>query len=103
MLPYRILSLSFSLALLHPGGKKEIMEVVAPAGPMYQAGTLSGNPLAMTAGIKTLEILKRPGSYEVSFICCYVVCLFVYYLARALCTPRPYVYFAAVPLQRMRA
>jgi glutamate-1-semialdehyde 2,1-aminomutase len=46
------------------GGKKEIMEVVAPAGPMYQAGTLSGNPLAMTAGIKTLEILSRPGSYE---------------------------------------
>jgi glutamate-1-semialdehyde 2,1-aminomutase len=46
------------------GGKKEIMEVVAPAGPMYQAGTLSGNPLAMTAGIKTLEILQRPGSYE---------------------------------------
>merc|ERR1711988_2025650 len=46
------------------GGKKEIMQVVAPAGPMYQAGTLSGNPLAMTAGIKTLEILKRPGTYE---------------------------------------
>mmetsp|Transcript_1579 Transcript_1579/g.4754 ORF Transcript_1579/g.4754 Transcript_1579/m.4754 type:complete len:456 (+) Transcript_1579:92-1459(+) len=46
------------------GGKKEIMEMVAPAGPMYQAGTLSGNPLAMTAGIKTLEILKRPGTYE---------------------------------------
>jgi len=46
------------------GGKKEIMETVAPAGPMYQAGTLSGNPLAMTAGIKTLEILKRPGQYE---------------------------------------
>ena len=42
------------------GGRKEIMEMVAPAGPMYQAGTLSGNPLAMTAGIKTLEILKRP-------------------------------------------
>jgi len=40
------------------------MEMVAPAGPMYQAGTLSGNPLAMTAGIKTLEILDRPGSYE---------------------------------------
>jgi glutamate-1-semialdehyde 2,1-aminomutase len=40
------------------------MELVAPAGPMYQAGTLSGNPLAMAAGIKTLEILKRPGSYE---------------------------------------
>ena len=46
------------------GGRKDIMEVVAPAGPMYQAGTLSGNPLAMTAGMKTLEILKRPGSYE---------------------------------------
>ncbi|MFN7714936.1 MAG: glutamate-1-semialdehyde 2,1-aminomutase [Pseudanabaenaceae cyanobacterium] len=46
------------------GGRREIMEMVAPAGPMYQAGTLSGNPLAMTAGIKTLEILKRPGTYE---------------------------------------
>ena len=46
------------------GGRAEIMAMVAPAGPMYQAGTLSGNPLAMTAGIKTLELLKRPGSYE---------------------------------------
>ena len=46
------------------GGKKAIMEWVAPAGPMYQAGTLSGNPLAMTAGIKTLEIMGRPGAYE---------------------------------------
>ncbi|PNW84771.1 hypothetical protein CHLRE_03g158000v5 [Chlamydomonas reinhardtii] len=46
------------------GGKKEIMKMVAPAGPMYQAGTLSGNPMAMTAGIKTLEILGRPGAYE---------------------------------------
>ncbi len=46
------------------GGKKEIMSMVAPAGPVYQAGTLSGNPLAMTAGIKTLEILKQEGSYE---------------------------------------
>merc|ERR1740130_1176870 len=46
------------------GGRKDIMEMVAPAGPMYQAGTLSGNPLAMTAGLKTMEILKRPGSYE---------------------------------------
>ncbi|WP_390624722.1 glutamate-1-semialdehyde 2,1-aminomutase [Anthocerotibacter panamensis] len=45
------------------GGKREIMEMVAPAGPMYQAGTLSGNPLAMTAGIKTLELLQRPGTY----------------------------------------
>lgn len=46
------------------GGRKDIMEMVAPAGPMYQAGTLSGNPLAMTAGIKTLELLKRPGTYD---------------------------------------
>eukprot|EP01026_Neomeris_dumetosa_P005304 TRINITY_DN114_c0_g2_i1.p2 TRINITY_DN114_c0_g2~~TRINITY_DN114_c0_g2_i1.p2 ORF type:complete len:192 (+),score=42.66 TRINITY_DN114_c0_g2_i1:76-576(+) len=46
------------------GGKREIMELVAPAGPVYQAGTLSGNPLAMTAGIKTLEILNREGAYE---------------------------------------
>lgn len=46
------------------GGRKDIMELVAPAGPMYQAGTLSGNPLAMAAGIKTMEILERPGSYE---------------------------------------
>ncbi len=40
------------------GGKKEIMQMVAPAGPMYQAGTLSGNPLAMTAGLKILQILN---------------------------------------------
>ncbi len=46
------------------GGKKEIMEMVAPAGPMYQAGTLSGNPLAMMAGIKTLERLSEPGVHE---------------------------------------
>merc|ERR1719206_1629612 len=46
------------------GGKKEIMKMVAPAGPMYQAGTLSGNPLAMTAGIETMKKLKQPGTYE---------------------------------------
>ncbi|OMH40292.1 glutamate-1-semialdehyde 2,1-aminomutase [Desulfurobacterium indicum] len=46
------------------GGKAEIMDYLAPEGPVYQAGTLSGNPLAMVAGIKTLEILKRPGVYE---------------------------------------
>ena len=46
------------------GGKAEIMSMVAPAGPMYQAGTLSGNPLAMTAGIKTLELLRQEGTYE---------------------------------------
>ena len=46
------------------GGRADIMSMVAPAGPMYQAGTLSGNPLAMTAGIKTLELLRKPGAYE---------------------------------------
>lgn len=46
------------------GGRRDIMSMVAPAGPMYQAGTLSGNPLAMTAGIKTLELLQKPGTYE---------------------------------------
>lgn len=46
------------------GGRREIMEMVAPAGPMYQAGTLSGNPLAMTAGIHTLKRLQEPGNYE---------------------------------------
>jgi glutamate-1-semialdehyde 2,1-aminomutase len=46
------------------GGRKDIMSLVAPAGPMYQAGTLSGNPLAMTAGIKTLELLQKSGNYE---------------------------------------
>ena len=47
------------------GGKREIMSLVAPAGPVYQAGTLSGNPLAMTAGLETLGILAGdPGLYE---------------------------------------
>jgi glutamate-1-semialdehyde 2,1-aminomutase len=46
------------------GGRADIMSMVAPAGPMYQAGTLSGNPLAMTAGIKTLELLNKPGTYD---------------------------------------
>jgi len=46
------------------GGRRDIMAMVAPAGAMYQAGTLSGNPLAMTAGIKTLELLQRSGTYE---------------------------------------
>jgi len=40
------------------GGKKEIMQMVAPAGPMYQAGTLSGNPLAMSAGLATLDLIS---------------------------------------------
>lgn len=46
------------------GGRKDIMQQVAPAGPMYQAGTLSGNPLAMTAGIETLKKLSQPGVHE---------------------------------------
>jgi glutamate-1-semialdehyde 2,1-aminomutase len=46
------------------GGKEEIMAMVAPEGPMYQAGTLSGNPLAMAAGLETLTLLKQPGVYE---------------------------------------
>jgi glutamate-1-semialdehyde 2,1-aminomutase len=46
------------------GGRREIMVLVAPAGPVYQAGTLSGNPLAMTAGIATLTELARPGVWE---------------------------------------
>jgi glutamate-1-semialdehyde 2,1-aminomutase len=45
------------------GGKKEIMQHVAPEGPVYQAGTLSGNPVAVTAGLKTLEILERDDPY----------------------------------------
>ncbi|MGH8548517.1 MAG: glutamate-1-semialdehyde 2,1-aminomutase [Methylococcales bacterium] len=46
------------------GGKKEIMEQIAPLGAVYQAGTLSGNPVAMAAGLKTLELLSEPGFYD---------------------------------------
>lgn len=46
------------------GGRREIMEHVAPVGPVYQAGTLSGNPVAMAAGIATLKELGKPGVYE---------------------------------------
>ncbi|MBV9259325.1 MAG: glutamate-1-semialdehyde 2,1-aminomutase [Ktedonobacteraceae bacterium] len=46
------------------GGRRDIMQLVAPTGPMYQAGTLSGNPLAMAAGIATLRELRKPGQYE---------------------------------------
>jgi len=46
------------------GGRAEIMDQIAPDGPVYQAGTLSGNPLAMAAGIATLKQLQRPGFYE---------------------------------------
>ena len=46
------------------GGKKEIMNHLAPLGPVYQAGTLSGNPLAMAAGIASLKLLKEAKPYE---------------------------------------
>jgi len=46
------------------GGRAEVMETVCPLGPMYQAGTLSGNPVAMAAGAKTLELLAQPGVYD---------------------------------------
>ena len=46
------------------GGRRKIMEHLAPLGPVYQAGTLSGNPVAMAAGLKTLELIARPGFYE---------------------------------------
>jgi glutamate-1-semialdehyde 2,1-aminomutase len=46
------------------GGQRKIMEYLAPLGPVYQAGTLSGNPVAMAAGLKTLELITAPGFYE---------------------------------------
>ncbi len=46
------------------GGKREFMELVAPTGPVYQAGTLSGNPVAMAAGLATLDQITKPGFYE---------------------------------------
>ena len=46
------------------GGRQEVMDQLAPLGPVYQAGTLSGNPLAMAAGIATLQVLAQPGTYE---------------------------------------
>src|SRR6185503_16532658 len=46
------------------GGAREIMQQIAPAGPVYQAGTLSGNPVAMAAGLAMLELIQTPGFYE---------------------------------------
>ena len=46
------------------GGRREIMQLVSPAGPVYQAGTLSGNPLAMAAGLAVLKCLKEPGTWS---------------------------------------
>lgn len=45
------------------GGRRDVMQMIAPSGPVYQAGTLSGNPVAMAAGLKTLELLEAPGMY----------------------------------------
>jgi len=49
------------------GGKRAIMEKIAPLGPVYQAGTLSGNPIAMAAGLATLDIISQPGFYSELF------------------------------------
>jgi glutamate-1-semialdehyde 2,1-aminomutase len=52
------------LPLAAYGGRADVMDRIAPEGDVYQAGTLSGNPLAVAAGLKTLELLRRPGTYE---------------------------------------
>ena len=57
------------------GGKREIMEHIAPVGPVYQAGTLSGNPIAMSAGLATLDIISQPGFYEPLFAHTEQLCL----------------------------
>lgn len=49
------------------GGRRDIMEQIAPLGPIYQAGTLSGNPIAMVAGLTTLNLISQPGFYEPVF------------------------------------
>jgi glutamate-1-semialdehyde 2,1-aminomutase len=46
------------------GGRKDLMQMIAPAGPVYQAGTLSGNPVAVAAGLETVRHLKKPGVYK---------------------------------------
>src|SRR5262245_46807996 len=58
----KILGGGFPLAAF--GGRKEVMDLLAPVGPVYQAGTLSGNPVAVAAGVKTLQLLQSPGTYE---------------------------------------
>ncbi|GMR04720.1 MAG: glutamate-1-semialdehyde 2,1-aminomutase [Thermodesulfobacteriota bacterium] len=57
------------------GGKKRIMEMLAPTGPVYQAGTLSGNPIAMTAGIETLKVLQRKNTYKKLFKTAETLCI----------------------------
>jgi glutamate-1-semialdehyde 2,1-aminomutase len=48
------------------GGSRDLMQLIAPAGPVYQAGTLSGNPVAMAAGLATLDVLSRPGTWQLA-------------------------------------
>jgi glutamate-1-semialdehyde 2,1-aminomutase len=52
------------LPLAAVGGRRDVMELLAPLGAVYQAGTLSGNPLAVAAGLTTLDLLDKPGTYE---------------------------------------
>ncbi|MCS7259812.1 MAG: glutamate-1-semialdehyde 2,1-aminomutase [Anaerolineae bacterium] len=68
-------------------GRAEIMQLVAPAGAMYQAGTLSGNPLAMTAGIETLNILRQPGVFDGIVACTRKLCEGISAAARAAGVP----------------
>jgi glutamate-1-semialdehyde 2,1-aminomutase len=56
------------------GGRRELMQLIAPAGPVYQAGTLSGNPVAMAAGLATLELIQAPGFYEALEASTHVLC-----------------------------
>jgi glutamate-1-semialdehyde 2,1-aminomutase len=56
------------------GGKRAVMEHLAPLGPVYQAGTLSGNPVAMAAGLKTLELVSAPGFFERLSDTCRLLC-----------------------------
>ncbi len=68
-------------------GRQDIMEVAAPVGPMYQAGTLSGNPLAMTAGIETLKILREPGIFDDLIACTQRLCAGIGEAARSAGVP----------------
>jgi glutamate-1-semialdehyde 2,1-aminomutase len=52
------------LPLAAVGGRRDVMQLLAPVGPVYQAGTLSGNPLAVTAGLVTLDLLDKPDTYD---------------------------------------
>lgn len=74
------------------GGRADIMHLIAPAGPVYQAGTLSGNPLAMTAGLTTLRALQEPGVWQGLEQAAERLCLGIGQLAEA----------AGIPVQQTR-